>query len=45
MDQITLGLDSLPKKPRKEIFLEERNQVVPCGALVALIQPHARSAY
>ena len=28
MDQITLGLDPLPKKTRKEIFLEEMNQVV-----------------
>ncbi len=44
MDQITLGLDPLPKKTRKEVFLEEMNQVVPWGALVALIQPHARGA-
>ena len=45
MDQITLGLDPLPKKTRKEVFLEEMNQVVPWGALVALIQPHARGAH
>ncbi|TNY08996.1 IS5/IS1182 family transposase, partial [Escherichia coli] len=42
MDQITLGLDPLPKKNRKEVFLDEMNQVVPWSALVALIQPHAR---
>lgn len=41
MDQITLGLGPLPKKTRKEVFLEEMNQVVPWAALL-LIQPHAR---
>jgi len=45
MDQITLGLDPLTKKTRKEVFLEEMSQVVPWGALVALIQPHARGAH
>jgi IS5 family transposase len=45
MDQITLGLDPLPKKTRKEVFLDEMNQVVPWSALVALIQPHARGAH
>lgn len=45
MDQITLGLDPLPKKTRKEIFLDEMNQVVPWAELVALIQPHARGAH
>lgn len=45
MDQITLGLDPLPKKTRKEVFLEEMNQVVPWPVLVALIQPHARGAH
>lgn len=45
MDQITLGLDPLPKKTRKEIFLDEMNQVVPWATLVALIQPHARGAH
>ena len=44
-DQITLGLDPLPKKTRKEVFLDEMNQVVPWAALVALIQPHARGAH
>ena len=39
MNQITLGLDPLPKKTRKEVFLEEMNQVVPRAALVALIAP------
>ncbi|MXN30518.1 IS5 family transposase [Delftia sp. CH05] len=45
MDQITLGLDPLPKRTRKEVFLDEMNQVVPWAALVALIQPHARGAH
>ncbi len=45
MNQITLGLDPLPKKTRKEVFLEEMNQVVPWSMLVALIQPHARGAH
>lgn len=45
MDQITLGLDPLPKKTRKEVFLDEMNQVVPWSELVALIQPHARGAH
>ncbi len=45
MDQMTFGLDPLPKKTRKEIFLDEMNHVVPWAALVALIQPHARGAH
>lgn len=45
MDQITLGLDPLPKKTRKEVFLEEMDQVVPWVTLVTLIQPHARGAH
>jgi IS5 family transposase len=45
MDQITLGLEPLPKKTRKEIFLAEMNQVVPWATLVKLIQPHARGAH
>jgi len=45
MDQITLGLDPLPKKTRKEVFLDEMNQVVPWAELVALIQPHVRGAH
>ncbi len=45
MDQITLGLDPLPKKTRKEVFLDEMNQFVPWAELVALIQPHARGAH
>ena len=45
MNQITLGLDPLHKKTRKEVFLEEMNKVVPWQALVALIQPHARGAH
>ena len=35
----------MPKKTRKEVFLDEMNQVVPWTALVALIQPHARGAH
>ncbi len=27
MDQMTFGLDPLPKKTRKEVFLDEVNQV------------------
>ncbi|RIK25258.1 MAG: IS5 family transposase [Chloroflexi bacterium] len=45
MDQMTFGRDPLPKKTRKEAFLDEVNQVVPWAALVALIQPHARGAH
>jgi len=45
MEQINLGLDPLPKKTRKEVFLGEMNQVVPWAQLVALIQPHARGAH
>ena len=45
MDQITLGLDPLPKKTRKEIFLGEMNQVVPWSELVELVRPHARGAH
>ncbi len=45
MDQITLGLDPLPKKTRKEVCLDEMNQVVPWAALVSLIQPQARGAH
>jgi IS5 family transposase len=45
MTQMTFGLDPLPKKTRKEIFLDEMNEVVPWTELVALIQPHARGAH
>lgn len=45
MDQMTFGLDPLPKRTRKEAFLDEMNLVVPWAALVALIQPHARGAH
>ncbi len=40
--QQMLGFDPLPKKTRKEIFLEEMNRVVPWAAVVALVQPRAR---
>lgn len=45
MTQLTFGLDPLPKKTRKEVFLDEMNQVVPWAELVALIRPHARGAH
>jgi IS5 family transposase len=45
MDQTRLDFDPLPKRTRKEVFLDEMNQVVPWGELVALIQPHARGAH
>lgn len=45
MDQYTLGLDPLPKKTRKEVFLEEMNQVVLWATLVGLIAPFARGAH
>jgi len=45
MDQFTLGLDPLPKKTRKEVFLDEMNQVVPWAVLVALVAPFARGAH
>ncbi len=43
--QQMLGFDPLPKKTRKEIFLEEMNRVVPWAALVGRIQPHARGTH
>ena len=45
MTQLTFGLEPLPKKTRKEVFLDEMNLVVPWGELVKLIQPHARGAH
>ena len=45
MDQFTLGLDPLPKKTRRQVFLDEMNQVVPWATLVALIAPFARGAH
>lgn len=45
MSQVPLGLDPLPKKTRKEVFLEEMNLVVSWAELVALIQPYARGAH
>lgn len=40
-----MGLDPLPKKTRKEVFLDEMNQVVPWATLEALIAPFARGAH
>jgi len=45
MNQTTLGFDPLHKKTRKEIFLQEMEQVVPWAELEALIAPHARGAH
>lgn len=45
MNKITLGLDPLAKKTRKQIFLDEMDQVVPWAALVAPIEPFARGAH
>lgn len=45
MNQISLGLNPLPEKTRKEVFLDEMNQVVPWNELVALVQPHARGTH
>ncbi len=43
--QQMLRFGPLPKKTRKEIFLEEMNRVVRRMALVARVQPHARGAH
>ena len=45
MEQEIFGFDPLPKKTRKEVFLEEMERVAPWAALVALIQPYARGAH
>jgi transposase, IS5 family len=45
MDQTRLDFDPLHKRTRKEVFLDEMDQVVPWDELVALIQPHARGAH
>jgi IS5 family transposase len=45
MEQTNLGFDPLLKKTRKEIFLEEMNDLVPWQELVGLIAPHARGAH
>ena len=45
MNQITLGLEPLHKRTRKEVFLDEMSQVVPWAALVSLIDPYARGAH
>ena len=45
MGQFTLDLDPLPKKTRKEVFLDEMNQFVSWAVLVALVAPFARGAH
>jgi transposase, IS5 family len=45
MNQENFAFDPLPKKTRRETFLQAMNDVVPWPALVALIQPHARGAH
>jgi IS5 family transposase len=44
VNQILLDVDPLPKKTRKEIFLQEMDEVVPWGLLVGPISPHAAGA-
>ena len=41
MKQVDLGLNLGTKKTRRREFLDEMNQVVPWGALVELVAPHA----
>ena len=41
MKQADLGLNLSTKRTRKREFLDEMNRVVPWGALVALVTPHA----
>ncbi len=41
MKQADLGLNLTTKRTRKREFLDEMNRVVPWGALVQLIAPHA----
>lgn len=45
MDQYTLGLGLLPRKTRKEVFLDKMYQVVRCAVLMTLIAPFARGAH
>jgi IS5 family transposase len=45
MNQALLDIDPLPKKTRKEVFLQEMEQVVAWDKLVALIEPYARGAH
>jgi IS5 family transposase len=40
MKQATLNLDLSAKKTRKQVFLDQMNQVVPWDALVELIAPY-----
>lgn len=44
MTQMIFGLGPFPKKTRKELLLEEVNEVAPWSKPVALIQPHAGCA-
>lgn len=41
MKQKDLGLDLSTRRTRKQILLDEMDQVMPWGALLALITPHA----
>jgi len=45
MDQMTFGLNPLPKKIRKEVFLDEMNQGRALGCAGRVDQPHARGAH
>jgi transposase, IS5 family len=44
MNQIPLDLEPLPKRTRKQEFLEQMDRVVPWAALVALIEACPREA-
>jgi hypothetical protein len=45
MNQTNFGLDPVPNKTRKKVFLEDLDQEVPWTQLVALITPHVRGAH
>jgi IS5 family transposase len=40
-NQLGLGLNLSTKKTRKRDFLDEMDRVVPWGALVQIVEPHA----
>lgn len=44
MKQAKLAFDPIAKKTRRRVFLDEMEQVVPWGELVALVEPHAPKA-
>ena len=40
MEQATSGFDLCAKKPRKQVFLQRMDQLMPWAALVELIAPY-----